>query len=187
MDWASVFDEVHPEPGASDAVIAQFVAEIDRPVSAAEIREVNAGQTNPLPAADPLHAAWRPFDAAAWVMPDWPLPAAYLSLLRWSNGGECRTGERLFQFFPALDPKHGVRAMMLGYHIPEYMPGAVPFAFDGCGTFYLLDVRRPAVGREYPIVSAHAAYLGWEEDACDEVADSFVAACRGIGNVEHPG
>src|SRR5262245_65909395 len=123
MDWASIFDEVHPQPGAADVVLAEFVAEVARPMSAAEIRGVNARQTSPFPRGDPLHAAWRPFDSAAWVVPDRPLPPAYLSLLRWSDGGEFRTGERWFQFFPTLDPQHGVRAMLLAYHLPEYMPG----------------------------------------------------------------
>ena len=85
------------------------------------------------------------------------------------------------RFFPALDPQHGVRAMMLAHRIPEYLPGAVPFAFDGCGTFYLFDLRRPAVEGEYPVVRAHAGWLGWEEDACGEVAHSFMEACLGIG------
>jgi hypothetical protein len=123
MDWASVFDEAHPQPGATDAVIEQFVAEVARPMSAAEVRAVNASQRNPFPKFDRLHSAWRPFDATAWVMPSRPLPVAYLSLLRWSNGGEFRTGERWFQFFPALCAQHGVRAMMVAYQLPQYMPG----------------------------------------------------------------
>ncbi len=187
MDWASVFDEAYPQPGAPAAVLERFVAEIARPMSAAEVRMAHAGQANPFPEGDPLYPAWRPFDAAQWVIPDRPLPPAYLSLLRWSNGGEFRAGERLFQFFPALDPHHGVRAMMLAYQIPEYMPGAVPFAFDGCGTFYLFDLRRPAIGGEYPVVCAHAGHLGWGEDACGEVAASFVAACCRIVTDDHPG
>jgi hypothetical protein len=178
MEWSSVFDEAYPLPGASDAVIAQFVAEVARPLSAAEIQEVNAAQTNPFSTSDPLHSAWRPFDTAAWVIPDRPLPPAYLSLLRWSDGGEFRNGERWFQFFPTLDPQHGVRAMLVAYHLPEYMPGAMPIAFDGGGTFYLLDMRRPAIEGEYPVVCAHAGYLAWEPEACEAIADSFVAACR---------
>lgn len=184
MDWASIFDVVYPRPGAADAVIEQFVAEVARPLSAAEIREVNAGQRNPFPASDPLNSAWRPFDAAAWVIPSRPLPPAYLSLLRWSDGGEFGTGERWFQFFPTLGERHGVRAIMVAYQLPQYMPGAVPVAFNGGGTFYLLDMRRPAVGGEYPVVCAHAGYLAWEPDACRVVADSFVAACRGTVNVD---
>ena len=126
-------------PGASDEVLKQFVAEIARPMSGAEVRATNSSQRNPFPRGDPLHLAWHAFDASKWVIPSRPLPPSYLSFLRSSNGGEFRTGERWFQFFPALDRQHGVRAMMLGYHLPEYMPGAVPIAFDGCGGFYLLD------------------------------------------------
>src|SRR5262249_1777501 len=78
---------------------------------------------------------------------------------------------------------------MVAYQLPQYMPGAVPVAFNGGGTFYLLDMRQPAVGGEYPVVCAHAGYLSWEPDACCVVADSFVAACRGTVNVDdlsHP-
>src|SRR5262245_30354081 len=108
MDWDTIFDEKLPLAGASEAVLKQFVAEVARPVSDDEIQVVNAGQ------ADPLDATWRPIDASQWTIPDRPLPPSYLSFLRWSNGGQFRTGDWLFQFFPALDPQHGVRAMMLG-------------------------------------------------------------------------
>jgi hypothetical protein len=185
MDWELVFDEAYPRPGASDAILAQFVAEVARPLSADEVWRANTGQTNPFRRDDPFYSAWRPFDAAGWVVPGRPLPPAYLSLLRWSNGGEFRTGERWFQFFPALDPCHGVRAMLLAYNVPERMPGALPVAFNGAGTFYLLDMRRPAVGREYPVVCAHASYKSWNPEACLVVADSFLAACRGTVNVDH--
>jgi len=185
VDWASVFDvTLNSPPGATDAVIEQFVAEIARPMSADEIREVNAGQRNPFPASDPLHSAWRPFDAAAWVIPNRPLPPAYLSLLRWADGAYFGTGDRWFQFFPTLSARSGVRAMMIAYQLPQYMPGAVPVAFNGGGTFYLLDMRQPAVGGEYPVVCAHAGYLAWEPDAWCVVADSFLAACRGRVNVD---
>ena len=187
MDWASVFDEAYPQPGATDAVIEQFIAEVARPMSAAEIREVNEGQRNPFPASHPLHSAWRPFDASTWVIPSRSLPRSYLSLLRWADGGEFRTGERWFQFVPALGAQHGVRAMMRAYRFPQYMPGAVPIAFNGGGTFYLLDMRRPALEGEYPVVCAHSGYLAWESEACFVVADSFVAACRGTVNVDDLG
>ena len=45
---------------------------------------------------------------------------------------------------------------MISHCIPEYMPGCVPIAFDGGGTFYLIDMREPAVDREYPILFGHA-------------------------------
>jgi hypothetical protein len=102
-----------------------------------------------------------------------------LEFLRWSNGGWCRSGEREFGFFPTSDPKHGVRAMTLAYNLPEYIPGALPFAFNGCGTFYLFDMRRDAIAGAYPVVCAHAGNKGWEPDQCWPIADSFEAAYRG--------
>lgn len=178
MDWMSVFDEVYPQPGASTAEISDFISLVGLPMSAAEIGEVNARQINPYSRSDRFYETWRPFDAAAWRIPNRPLPQAYLSLLQWSNGGEFRKGQRIFQFFTALNSRHGVRAMMLAYHLPEYMPGAMPIAFDGCGAFYLLDMRQPAVECEYPVVSAHAGNLGWDSDACAILADSFLQACH---------
>ena len=179
MEWASVFDEAHPEQGATDADIDRFLGEIARPISAEEVRAINAGQSNPFPKRDPLHGAWRPFDASTWHIRVRPPPPSYLSLLRWSDGGEFRTGARWFQFFPTLDEIHGVRAMLLTYQLPLYMPGALPVGFNGGGTFYLLDMREPVVEGEYPIVCAHAGYLGWSRDACHPVAPTFVEACRG--------
>ncbi len=189
MDWASAFEVAHPRPGATDAAIKAFAAEVARPVSVAEVREVNNSQRNPFPASDPLHAGYRPFDAAAWLVPDRPLPESYLSFLRWSDGGEFGNGERWFQFFSALEAGDGVRATTLAHHLPQYMPGALPVALNGGGTFYLLDMRLPASGGEYPVVCAHAGFLSWVPGAWRVVADSFGAACRGRVNVEdlpHP-
>ncbi len=73
--------------------------------------------------------------------------------------------------------------MMIGYHIPEYMPGAIPFAFDGSG-LDLFDMRQSVVEGEYPVVQAHAGCLGWDEDSCGQIADSLVAACRTTGPVD---
>lgn len=92
--------------------------------------------------------------------------------------------DRWFQFFPALSTRNGVRAMLVSYHLPLYMPGAVPIAFNGAGMFYLLDLRRPAAGGEYPVVCARAGYLSWELAACWVIADSFAAACRGRGDLD---
>jgi hypothetical protein len=187
MDWAAVFDEAYPEPGASAEALERFVAGVARPLSADEVRAATAAQRNPFPPHDPHHAVWRPLDPARWAIPDRPLPASYLSFLRWSDGGWFRSGDREFGFFPTLDPTGGVRAMMLAYEVPQYMPGAVPVAFNGGGTFYLLDLRRPAAGGEYPVVAAHAGHLGWGPDACRPVADTFLAACRGTANVDDLG
>lgn len=178
-DWPSVFDEAHPVAGASMADLDLFVATVGQPLTPDEVDTIKRGLHNPFPKSDPLHASWRPFDPALWVVPDRPLPAAYLAFLAWSDGGEFRTGERWFQFFSTRDPGHGVRAMLLAYHLPQYMPGALPLAFNGGGTFYLFDLRQPASDGEYPIVAAHAGSLGWEPDEHVRIADSFEAACRG--------
>jgi hypothetical protein len=184
VDWSSIFDESQPIEGASDADIDHFVKTIGQPLSAAEIAEVNQSQKNPFPPSHPLHAAYRPFDPSHWVIPNQPLPADYLSFLRWSNGGWCRTGEREFGFFPTVHPIGGVRAMMLAYHHPQYMPGALPFAFNGGGTFYLFDMRRPAESGNYPVVCSHAGAQGWGPDDYWIVADCFAAVCRGSVNVD---
>jgi hypothetical protein len=74
--------------------------------------------------------------------------------------------------------------MLLAYCLPQYMPGALPIAFDGGGTFYLFDMRKAAKQGEYPVVCSHAGNLGWEADACIRIATSFKSACRDGGNVE---
>ena len=66
------------------------------------------------------------FDPMTWRFPEYPLPESYLDLLQWSNGANCVNGEREFGFFSAVDPQHSIRAMLLAYHVPEYMPLAVP-------------------------------------------------------------
>jgi hypothetical protein len=179
MDWLTVFDEAHPKAGASDAEIAHLVASVRQPLSDAELAAVNRSQKNPFPKGDPLYFAYRPFDPTRWVIPNRPLPSPYLAFLRWSNGGEFRTGDRWFQFFPALDPNDGVRAMLLAYHLPQYIPQALPIAFNGGGTFYLFDMRQEATDGEYPVICSHAGNLGWEPDECFRVAESFGAVCRG--------
>ncbi len=184
MDWSSIFDESRPGSGASDADIGLFVAAIGKPLSEEEVAEVNRNQRNPFPASDPFHAAYRPFDPSRWEMPKRPLPADFLSFLRWCNGGWCRTGDREFRFFPISDPAHGVREMTLAYHLPQHMPGALPFAFNGGGTFYLFDMREQADRGNYPVVCAHAGALGWGPNEHWVVADSVVAAFRGSVNVD---
>jgi hypothetical protein len=81
--------------------------------------------------------------------------------------------------------------MTLAYHLPEYMPGALPFAFNGGGVFYLFDLREPAdADGQYPVVAVHAGNLGWathEEGyppECWPVADGLEQACRGRTNIE---
>jgi hypothetical protein len=184
IDWPSIFDEAYPVPGATAPELERFVATVTRALTPLEIEEINDGQQNPFPNNDSLYATWQRFDPSLWKLPDHPLPESYLDLLSWSNGGEFRRGERCFQFFPILDPVHGVRAMMLAYRLPQYMPGALPFAFNGQGTFYVFDMRGAAKRGEYRVVCSQCGNLGWEPDQYVDVAESLEAACRGEINVD---
>ena len=171
-DWAHVFDEAYPCPGASEAALAQLVANVGQPLSPDEIAAINAQQRNPFPVNDPLYASYRPFDPSAWIIPNRPLPPAYLAFLRWSDGGEFRTGERWLGFFPATE----VRELLLAYCVPQYMPGVLPFALDGGGIFYVFDMRQPPTGGEYPVLITAAGNLGYDDARL--LATSFLEACR---------
>jgi hypothetical protein len=184
IDWSKVFDEAYPEKGATEAIIECLVATVGKPLARSEIAWLMKEQRNPFPRGDPLYASYEPHDVRRWVIPNRPLPNSYLSLLRWSNGGQFRKGRRWFQFFPALDRTNGVRVMMLAYQIPQWMPGAVPFAFNGGGVCYLFDMRRGAIRGEYPILCSHAGNMGLEHDECARVATTFPAACKGKVNVD---
>ncbi|HEY4262442.1 MAG TPA: hypothetical protein VGM98_19930, partial [Schlesneria sp.] len=53
----------------------------------------------------------------------------------------------------------------------------VPFALDGAGGFYLFDMRNGPVNGEYPIATAHAGNLGWDdESAYAKCATTFAEA-----------
>ncbi len=174
-DWSALFAESHPEAGAGEETIARLLKTHGAPLSDEEIARVFASQTNPFHASDPMYATWRPFDPERCALPQRPLPPAYLDFLRFSNGGSFRNGKRWFDAFLTTDQ---VRSYLIDYHIPEYLPGAWPFAMDGSGDFYLFDMRAEAGAQgEYPVLFAHAAALGYDEARV--VAASFEAACRG--------
>ena len=182
FDWSTVFEEAHPVAGANDAEIALLEAELARPLSPDEIQEITRGQSNPFPESDPLHASWTPFDPTPWRIPVRPLPRAYLDFLRHSNGGAFRQGARWFDAFLAT---HEVRAWLLDYHLPQYVPGLVPFAMDGSGGFYLFDMRgEPDAQGEYPIRFGHASALDYDETT--RIAGSFLDACRGTSDPAEP-
>lgn len=170
IEWGEVFQEEPLQsypPGASPRELEELSSEIARPLDPQEVAEWAADDAK-------RHGVDHP-DRSAWVFPRHPLPPAYLSLLSWSNGPLVTQGERELGFFPA----DVVRGYMLSYQIPEYMPGALPIAFDGGGTFYLLDLRAPPVAGEYPILFSHAGNLGYEGDSCHVVGASLLEACTG--------
>ena len=170
--WGLVFDEIYQSPGASAEKLATLEATFAAPVSDAEAEELLSG---PAPA---------PQDPRSWSLPTGRLPRSYLSLLAWSDGGEFRTGERWFQLLPSTTPHHGVRAILLGYHVPMYMPGVLPIAFNGGGVMYFLDLRQPTPDGEPPVLCAAAGNLGMAPDSCVKVAPNLLSACRGTVNVE---
>lgn len=55
------------------------------------------------------------------------------------------------------------------YHFYEFMPFAYPFAMDGCGNFYIFNLRYEDVS----VYAVCAGDMGWEEDECYFVANSF--------------
>jgi hypothetical protein len=174
IDWPAVFAEAHPQPGASEKDLAAALADLRRPLSDAEAKEIARSQSNPFPSDDPLHAAWRPFDARRWIVPKRPLPPSHLSFLRWSDGGSFVNGDRRFDpFFPCTR----LREYLLAYHVPQYMPGAFPFAFDGGGCLYLLDKREKPVRGEFPVLFVGAGNLGYKDAVM--VTSSFLEACKG--------
>jgi SMI1 / KNR4 family (SUKH-1) len=174
IDWPAVFVEAHPRPRASEEDLAVALADLKRPLSEEEAAAVARSQSNPFPRDDPLHAAWRPFDARRWRVPKGPLPPSYLSFLRWADGGSFANGGRRFDpFFPCSR----LREYLLAYHVPQYMPGTLPFAFDGGGCFYLFDMRGKSVRGEFPVLYVGAGNLNFADAVT--VASSFLEACRG--------
>jgi hypothetical protein len=174
MIWSSLFTASFPVEGASEDELRTLVAALSKPLSEEEISAVNALQSNAFLASDPLHRHCAAADARDWRIPTNPLPPAYLDILRWSNGGSFWSGDRRFDpFFSASE----IRPYLVGYQMPQFMPDAIPFAFDGGGNFYLFDMRRPSIGGEYPILFVGSGNLGYNDAVL--VATSFVEACRG--------
>lgn len=179
MNWASVFEVCYRKhPGAGEHELKRFVKEWSKPLTHEEKAEITGRQHNPFPVSDPLHGLYRPFDPAPWGIPELPLPTLYLDFLGYCNGGEFGSGNRYFQFFGTGE----LRAMMLAYEFPQYMPGGVPFAMDGNGHHYIWDMRTAPRDGEYPILAAHSGNLGYDDAA--RIADSFEELCRGTVSVE---
>jgi hypothetical protein len=169
IDWGALFldDEGTKCDGASPRDLAQLDDDLRRALSKSEIKRLTAELER--------MQLERSIDPSAWTLPSMPLPPTFQSFLAWSNGGEFVRGSRSFGFFGTKE----IREYLLGYSVPQWMPGAAPFAFDGGGTFYMFDMRRMPVDGEYPILFVQAGNLGYERDGCWLVADGFVAACEG--------
>jgi len=179
IDWPSLFDEIHPQPGASDGDIISLVEAVTRPLSRTEIEQINAEHRHLASHIEELAPKlgvlpvfpWG--DPAKWELPHEALPQTYLDFLRWSNGGSFRKGAKWFDTVFRTDE---VRGYLLRYDLPEHMPGVLPFAFDGGGTFYVFDMRRPPRSGEYPVMVAHASNLGF--GASRQIGTTFIEACQ---------
>ena len=186
MDWSSVFDYSATEPAATEVQLADFLVRLFQPPDGQELAELEERERNLFPGHHPLSASCRPHDAQKWWLPQRVLPPSYLNLLAWSNGGTFGNGKRWFDLLSTNDPMLGVRASLLGYRLPHYMPGALPFAFNGGEVFYLFDLRQPASREdgEYSIIAASSGYLSWDPDAWWPIAENLEQACRGTTDIE---
>ena len=177
IDWSSIFLETFPQPGATNTDIVAATVGLMAPLSAEEIALISQSQANPFPQGDALYASYRPFDPTTWAIPKRPLPPAYVSFLRWSNGGSFFNHDRRFDPFLSCSE---LRQYLIGYHFPQYVPGFVPFAFDGGGNVYVIDMRRESDAGEYPIVFAKLGNLKYENSK--RVGISFIEVCAGHTN-----
>lgn len=179
MNWATTFDMCYrTSSGITDLELQSFIDSWNLPLSEQELAEIKKQQRNPFHATNPMYELYTPIDPSKWTIPNKRLPAAYIAFLQYSNGGEFGQGERYFQFFNSDE----LRAMMLAYEFPEYMPGSVPFAMDGCGHHYIWDMREDPARDEYPILVSHSGNLGYDDAML--VATSFVELCQGTVSVE---
>ena len=182
IDWSGVFEESWPKPGGPEWEIRGCLDALSSPITEDEAAEIVRHQKNPwLQQYHPDEfAAWKPIDPMKWRMPARPVPESYVSFACWSDGGDFRNGERYFQMWGSV-----LRTFLTTFLVPEYMPDAVPFAFNGGGVMYMFDMRQPARGGEYPIICARTGEFGWQLPGCfARMADGFEEACRGRSNVE---
>lgn len=93
------------------------------------------------------------------------LPEDYLELLKESNGGGFLKGEREYQMLSISE----IMDFYEIYSFSEFMPYALPFAMDGCGDFYLFNLR----WEDTNVYRVPANDLDWEEYNSFAVAFSF--------------
>ena len=148
------------------------------PITDAEREEIISLQQNPWPTHHPEHATWTPIDPINWRFPSHPIPASYITLLQYADGGLAVNGEREIGFFGA----HDIREYLLHYLFPEFMPLAVPFGLNGGGVFYVFDMRNPPSNEEFPILAASAGVLDFDDSPI--VVHSLSELFAGTDNIE---
>jgi hypothetical protein len=171
IDWSTLFEKIYErsapaKPGALDQILA--------PLSEADIAAIVKSQQNPWPASSPEFGMYRPFDPSRWLIPGPPVPNSNVSFLNWADGASWQTGDREFACFGC---KH-LREYLLAYHVPQYMPGALPFGLDGGSLFGVFDLR---AGSSDAVWAVSTGNLRWRDAV--RVADSFVDFCRDTTSV----
>ena len=109
------------------------------------------------------------------------LPKSYKDFLRFCNIQEMENGERYFQFFTTKE----IQENITDCEFSEYMPGAVPFAMNGGGCYYVFDTREGLVNDEYPIYAVSAGSLDWNKDAAFFLGNSFLEIIKEKANIEN--
>ncbi len=99
------------------------------------------------------------------LFPVYKLPDEYVELLKESNGGDFLKGEAEYQMFSLLEVVEYYEL----YNFSEFMPFALPFAMDGCGEFYLFNMRCS----DNAVYKVHCGDMGWDSEQCSLIANSF--------------
>jgi hypothetical protein len=158
INWtAELFDFAELELAADDGEIAHLIEQTLSPLTEAELTFLDDN-----------------FDFAPDTPPELgrAFPNSYIEFLRWSNGGTFFKGDRTFNTMLSI---REIRETLLGYGMPAFLPKAVPFAFDGCGSLYMFDMRED-VADEYPIVFAHTSDRDWNRVKL--IARTFIDAMQ---------
>ena len=93
------------------------------------------------------------------------LPENYVLLMEESNGGIYVSGKREYQFLSLKEIPEYYEAYMFS----KFMPFAFPFAMDGCGNFYLFNLRQT----DKNVYGVSAGNLGWGQDEYFQIANNF--------------
>ena len=96
------------------------------------------------------------------------LSHTYIELLNESNGGDFTIGNREYQLLSAEEALQAYQS----YNFSIYMPFAFPFAMDGCGNFYIFNLRE----KDDCIYAVSASDLEWEASCM--IAENLIQCFR---------
>lgn len=166
---------------ATPKQIHDLIQDLRTPLSPSECHKIDEAAKNP----------YRDIKSSNWVLPPYLPPKSYLQYLTCENGGQYDSNDHDFILFGTKD----LKSTMLGYHVPEYMPKALPFGGDGGGSFYFFDMRnkeeretgevtldsKAPIGVEsdieFPVYVT--TYIGMSFEDAQFVADSFLDLVEG--------